>query len=261
MNIIKTDLERIKNYRTAYLNSLPEFQELYIELMIERADPYFLRVESHEVGYTIINSEGVLIEFFVKKEYYPQSREYLNQITEELSVSEIYCKSFDFLLLSNCLLNAYAYSVTGMLYKDYVTPRVSMDNSIVMKLAGRSNVIFLLEQDESIRELFETKAQLVGFIKKEKVFMFYRHEEFVGCGMVLRTNKDWNYCDLGVWTHPGHRNKGIGTQIILRLREFALKNNMKPGCGCAIENIASQKTIEKSGFVSRHRLVDFRTGG
>jgi hypothetical protein len=32
---------------------------------------------------------------------------------------------------------------------------------------------------------------------------------------------------------------------------------LKPSCGCAIENKASQKTIEKSGFVSKYKLINF----
>ena len=55
------------------------------------------------------------------------------------------------------------------------------------------------------------------------------------------------------------RGKAIGSQIILKLREFAIKNNLKPSCGCAIENLASRKAIEKSGYVSRYKMINFKT--
>jgi RimJ/RimL family protein N-acetyltransferase len=89
------------------------------------------------------------------------------------------------------------------------------------------------------------------------VFEFYRNDEFIGCGMVLRTNAEWDFCDLGVWVSPLKRGNGIGSQIILKLREFAINSNMKPSCGCAIENVASQKAIERSGFVSKHKMIEF----
>jgi hypothetical protein len=44
----------------------------------------------------------------------------------------------------------------------------------------------------------------------------------------------------------------------MNLSAFAIEKNMKPSCGCAIENIASQKTIEKSGFVSKHQMIHFK---
>jgi len=47
--------------------------------------------------------------------------------------------------------------------------------------------------------------------------------------------------------------------MLINLRAYAIENGMKPSFGCAIDNIASQKTLEKSGFISKHKLIDFRT--
>jgi RimJ/RimL family protein N-acetyltransferase len=88
--------------------------------------------------------------------------------------------------------------------------------------------------------------------------LYFKNNELIGCGMVIKTILDWDYCDLGVWVNPKHRGNSFGAQILMKLREFALKSNLKASCGCAIENVASQKTIEKSGFVSRYYLVKFK---
>ena len=257
MEIVKTTLNKIKKYRTDYLNSLPEFQELFIEIMIKDSDFYLLQTDNVNIGYAIKNKDDVLIEFYVVNKYVSSSNDFFRQALKELSINEIYCKSFDALLLSNCLLNSFPYNVIGVLYRDYVEPLVETDTKITMKKSDISSVNFLLNQDNSIRELFETEQQLTEFINKEYVFEFYGNEEFIGCGMVLRTNPDWNFCDLGVWVNPSKRGHGIGSQIILKLRAFAMENDMKPSCGCAIENVASQKTIEKSGFVSKYKLIAF----
>jgi len=81
-----------------------------------------------------------------------------------------------------------------------------------------------------------------------------------GVNGVLRKNPDWSFCDLGVCVNPTKRRHGYGSQIILKMRPFAIQNDMKPSCGCAVENIASQKAIEKSGFVSKYKLIAFTTG-
>lgn len=257
MEIVTTALANIKKYRRAYLNALPEFQELFIELMVHDSDCFMLRSDAEEMGYAIRSHDGILIEFYVLEKYIPESNEVFRQVLKELSIRAIYCKSFDFLLLSNCLINTLPYSLDGVLYRDYVGTPLTKDTAIKMEKAGLSSVSFLLEQDESIRELFETEQQLVGFIQNEYVFKFFKSGEFIGCGMVLLTHPDWDFCDLGVWVHPSKRGNAMGAQIILNLREFAIQNNLKPSCGCAIENIASQKTIEKSGFVSKHKLINF----
>lgn len=259
MKITKTTFDKIKNYRVDNLNSLAEFQELYLELMINNSDYYLLQNDNIEIGYTIINEDGILIEFYVMNKSISKSNEYFSQVLKDLSVTEIYCKSFDSLLLSNCLSASLPYSVVGILYRDYVEAFINKDPKISMKKTDHSSVSFLLGQEDSIKELFETEQQLIGFINNGNVFEFYKNDEFIGCGMVLRTHVDWDFCDLGVWVCPSKRGNGIGSQIILNLREFAIGNKLKPGCGCAIENIASQKTIEKSGFVSKHKLIRFTT--
>lgn len=261
MYITKTTRDKIQKIRTDYFNSLPEFQELYIELMIRYSNYYIFQVQAKVVGYAIITNENVLIEFYLLDQYIPDSNEIFTKVLKDLSIKEIYCKSFDALLLSNCLINSLSYSLLGVLYRDYSVARVSIkkDSEIEMQKADYASMKFLQRQDDSIKELFETEEQLSHFIQNENVFIFSKSGDFVGCGMVLRTHIDWDYCDLGVWVEPSKRRNGIGSQIILKLREFAIDNNMKPSCACAIENVASQKTIEKSGFVSKYKMINFST--
>jgi predicted acetyltransferase len=259
MIIEKTTIDRIKKYRTDYLNSLLEFQELFIEIMINNSDYYLLQLDNKEIGYAIINNDGILIEFYLIEKFITESKEVFSRVLKDLSITDIYCKSFDSLLLSNCLLCSFSYSVHGVMYRDYVEPKIKKDLEINMERASLSSVRLLLRQDDSIKELFETEQQLIHFIKNENVFIFNKNDELIGCGMVLRTHLDWDFCDLGVWVNPSKRGKSFGSQILLNLREFAINNNMKPSCGCAIENIASQKTIEKSGYVSRYKLINFKT--
>ena len=260
MEIVKATFEKIKKYRVDYLNSLPEFQESFIEIMIRNSDFYLLQTDNVNIGYVIKNNDGVLIEFYAENKYVTSSNKLFRQVLKELSITEIYCKSFDFLLLNHCLLNSFPYKVIGVLYRDYVEPLVETDTKIRMQKSGFSSVNFLLSQDNSIKELFETDEQLIEYINNENVFEFYRSEEFIGCGMMLRTNPDWSFCDLGVWVNLPKRGHGFGSQIILKLRSFAIENDMKPSCGCSVENIASQKAIEKSGFVSKYKLIKFTTG-
>ena len=57
--------DTIESLRNKHLKSLPEFQELYLELMIPNADKYLLIEESDEIGNAIIKKNRILIEFFL----------------------------------------------------------------------------------------------------------------------------------------------------------------------------------------------------
>lgn len=253
----KTSTEKLKDLRTDYFVSLPEFQELFVELMIDEGGGYLIKKGNIVMGYAIKNGEGVLIEFYVKDQNIPDSHEAFKQVIEDLAIQEIYCKSFDALLLNACLKSSLLYSLVGVLYRHYTGPTIQKDRNIRMHQSNLSSMNLLLDQDVSIRELFETEQQLTGFIEHEHVFEFYKSDELIGCGMVIQTKAGWNFCDLGVWVHPQKRGHSLGAQILLLLREFALENKMIPSCGCAIKNVASQKTIENCGFVSKHTLIRF----
>ncbi len=186
MKIIKTTIDIIEEFRTDYLNSLPEFQELFIELMIIDSDYYIFQADNEVIGYAIGNNDGVLIEFYVLYKYIPDSNKFFKQVLKDLSIREIYCKSFDSILLSNCLLSSLSYSLLGVLYRDYSEARIKKDSEIKMEKADYSSMSFLQSQDDSIKILFETEEQLADFIQDENVFIFYKKDNFVGCGMVLR---------------------------------------------------------------------------
>jgi len=259
LRIIKTSYDQIEPYRIEYFHSLPEFQELYIELMVKDSGYFLLQSESKNIGYAIINKEDVLIEFYVEDKYVNKCSALLKLLLKELTVAEIYCKTFDALLYNQCIENGFEYTVIGILFREYIEAKIPEDKSIRMVRGTLSSKEILLKQDDSLKELYETEELLVEFLEKEYVFIFYKEDEIIGCGMVIKTKMGWNYCDLGVWVASNKRGDSIGAQILIKLRAFALDNNLIPSCGCAIENIASQKTIEKSGYVSKHQLVSFKT--
>ncbi len=261
MQLLKSNLNSIKNLRKDYFDSLPEFQELYLELMVPDSAIYTITIDAMLSGYVIVSATGVFFEFYLIEQFIPLAHKIFIEAIKELDVTHVYCKTFDFLLLGSCLRSGFSYTIEGMLYRHYNRPLVSKDNSLGMIQSGRGSVPLLIGQDNSIRELFETEQQLVNFIENEHVFEFYRENTLVGCGMIIKTHSDYDFCDLGVWVHPSHRGKKIGPNVLIYLREFALEHGLIPSCGCGIENVASQKAIEKCGFISKFQLLDFSIEG
>jgi hypothetical protein len=80
LSIIKTSFDQIRSYRTEYFHSLPEFQELFIELMVNQSGFYLLQVRELDVGYAIINENGNLIEFYVTAPFVPKSNALFNHL-------------------------------------------------------------------------------------------------------------------------------------------------------------------------------------
>lgn len=251
--IISAELPDIATMRNDYLGSLPEFQELYLELMVPGADFYTIGSNTQIIGYVII-SDRVLIEFYLIGKFIPYCPEIFKQIIKRLSGGSIYCKSFDSLLLNCCLVQSLHYKLIGEHYRDFYITDIAISKNLNYRMAIEEDIPFLLKQEDG---LYETPDELNMFTRGQNISMFYNGAEFIGCGFLIKVHPGWDYYDIGMWVHPSFRNKGYATQIISVLKGICLNNNWKPVCGCDINNIASQKTLEKCGFFSKHKLIEF----
>ncbi len=255
IQIIKTELNNISQIRIDYLNSLSEFQELYLEMFIDNSDIYKIEFNGILIGYAIKTVDNILIEFYIIDKYVPVSSDVFQTIINDLAINNIYCKSFDYLLLNCCLTGLYSYNLIGSLFRDYFDTDKIPINDLKIRYAENKDYSFLLQQEG---ELYETHEELEKFVNGNNVIMFQRGEQLLGCGYLIKVHANYNYYDIGMWVNPNYRKQGIATKIISYLKDTCITNNWNPICGCAIANIASQKTLEKNGFVSKYKLIEFK---
>lgn len=255
IEIKKARFHDLENLRIEYLNSLYEFQELYLELLVKESDYFFLLLNSEIAGYVIVQaSENKIVEFYLKESFMVGTQKFFEKVCWELKIAKVYCKSFDSLLLNCCLINSATYKLEGVLFRDMVETKSFFTNELTTRLAAPNDLPFLLEQKDG---LYETKEELDGFLKNQNITLFQKDDSLIGCGFLIRLHHNWNYFDIGMWVNPDFRKQGYATQIISYLKEYSLKNGFVPICGCAYDNIASQKTLERNGFISKHKLIEF----
>lgn len=254
IQIVKTDPNEIDPLRIEYLDHLLEFQELYLELLVETAQFYKIIADDSLIGYCIISSNNILIEFYTKEENVNRNSEVFHSIMKNLTIDSIYCKSFDTNLYNCCKNESYESKVIGTLFRDYVaTPNFIIDD-ISIRWAENEDYPFLLQQEG---ELYETPEELKRFVFGRNILMFEKNSTLLGCGYLIKVHPNYNYYDIGMWVHPNYRKKGIASFIISFLKELCINKQWFPICGCAVENIASKNTLEKCGFISNYQLVEF----
>jgi len=254
IQLIETEINDIASLREDYFHSLAEFQELYLELLIEQSSVYKIEFEGTPIGYAMKTADHILVEFHVIDRFVPHSTDVFQTIVHDLAIRAIYCKSFDSLLLSCCLTNSYSYRLNGTLFRDYVDSEKVEMNGISIRFAEDKDYPFLLQQED---DLYETPEELERFVGGNNVIMFQRNNQLLGCGYLIRVHPNYNYYDIGMWVNPVYRRQSIATMIISYLKDLCIGNGWTPICGCAFDNIASQKTLEKNGFISKHKLIEF----
>lgn len=246
IRISKAELKDIRLLRVDYLNSLTEFQELYLEMFIENSDIYKIHFNNIKIGYAIKTVDNVLVEFYLINKYIANTNIIFQKIIKDFCINRVYCKSFDSLLLNCCLINSYTYKLLGTLFRDYVDSAKILISDLSIRFADFKDYSFLLKQEG---ELYETPDELLKFVNGNNVILFHKDNMLLVCGYLIKVHDLYNYYDIGMWVNPNSRKQGIATFIISYLKGICLKNNWKPICGCAFHNIASQRTLEKNGFL------------
>lgn len=225
-----------------------------MEMMVNGASVYEIVLTENTIGYVAVNDK-IIVEFFVEEKYISASNHIFATILKDLAIARVYCKSFDFLLLNSCVSHLKNFEVIGTLFRNYLETPNYFTGKLSVREAVEADLPFLLDQKDG---LYETPQELETFVKQRSVLMFSEESFLVGCGYLIKIHDKWNYFDIGMWVNPDYRNLGHATQIISYLKHVCIQNNWKPIAGCAADNLASQKTLEKNGFYSIHKLIDFK---
>jgi len=254
IQIFKTGLHGIACFRRAYFKSLPRFQELYLELLVEDSDYYLLINNQREVGYFIKTKSNILVEFYLVDDQVPDAYDIFLSITRDHSIHSVYCKTFDALLMDCCLLYSSKYQMIGRLFRDSFQTIDYPLTGLTNRYATMADYPYLLLQEDG---LYEAPEELSRFVRGGNVLMFMNDHDLYGCGYLTRIHVESDYYDIGMWVNPRFRQKGIATGIISGLKRICSLNNWIPVCGCSYDNLGSKRTLEKNGFVSKYKLVKF----
>lgn len=86
-------------------------------------------------------------------------------------------------------------------------------------------------------------------------YLLYDGDDLLGAGHIQTMVLSDKYGAIGMVTAPEHRNKGVGSAIILLEKQICKSRGLIPIAGCWYYNYASKRTLEACGFASKTRLL------
>ncbi|GLV60528.1 hypothetical protein KDH_73470 [Dictyobacter sp. S3.2.2.5] len=102
-------------------------------------------------------------------------------------------------------------------------------------------------------------AWIEGFLnerlRREELFALFDHQTLVASGECIPSQQQPPYADLGMVVAQAYRGRGLGSSMLLRLKQHCYASGWRPICSCEVSNPASKRAIEKAGFISEHRIV------
>ena len=246
-------LAEIQEQREDYMNELAYSQELNTEENVWECQYYKIKIDSVWAGYFCVSLDKTLWQFYLIKSALTYSQEVFKFLIDMNYVVAAECISYDYLLMSLCFDFHKKAACSAYLFRD--------DTDVKYSLSSIENISFRFAKKEDFNSLSEIGGDffynLEEHIRKEEVFIFHSDNELLGAGTCKKIFYSLNYYDIGMVVAEKHRNKGIGTFIIIKLKEYCYNNNQIPVCGCWYPNYASKKTLEKAGFITNHRVIRF----
>jgi GNAT superfamily N-acetyltransferase len=241
--------------RAEYLDGLPQPQELFVENLVAKGTCWSIWRDEREIGYAVIHGGETLVELHVMTAELSRLAAAFEELAGVCGVRRILAKSFDPTLMFVALLRPRQIRTTGLLYRVIVDAGFAADPAIAVRAATVDDVGSLLRLGA---DFFDGPAEVEDYIASGALMIYEAGDgAALGAGVMKRIVPGRDDLDIGMVVDPRRRRRGHGVYIVAHLKAHCLAKGWRPICGCAVDNLASQRTLERAGFASRDRLVEF----
>ncbi len=193
--------------REAYLRSLPEAQELYLELQIADGEVVDICVKGEAVGYAV-TKQGVLLEYYLAPHAVTRSDEVFDALIRRRGIEKAYIKSFDALAVSAAARHHRKLTVAGYLYRDRVRrPDMPLPEWVTPRRAARGDADAVAAINEGV---FEKREEIDDYIAKNQIILFQGDDTLLGVAILARVIPGRPEFDVGMLTAVPYRRRGLG---------------------------------------------------
>lgn len=255
INFTKTNWELIDKHRDEYLVTLNGKNDGFNNAMMFGAQPYTAEMNGNIAGFFSVTDgwDGgkMLTSFYISPEYRRYSAEILDNIIGEFAITTALVVSNDshFVAVAFEKMNSLGTSFDMQAY-NHIYGKPSRPAEF-----GR-DMLFKVEPDEYCRMNELTEEQWEGCYG-DPAYSFYairENGETLGYGAIGRLLFDNERADIGNFTLPRYRLKGVGRSMLIDLAEIVLEQGLTPVAGCWYGNKESIPTIASSGFIPENRI-------
>ncbi|MCP4640944.1 MAG: GNAT family N-acetyltransferase [bacterium] len=247
------NLDAASSLRRAYLTSLRGPQEAWLQEQVYCRDTEFweFTLGTQVIGYCCVERpKQLLLQFFVSEEYARYAEDAFEEMLRETGTKLAYVSTRDPLALSLSLTYQHQVSLESYLFEHrIVTSHVP---------SGLPRATFRNANDEDIQDIIAASGDFWGDIvltvQGGQLRVLGSEDTLFGMGYVSTEYCSEGTANLGVFTNPNFRRKGVGTFIVQELVQECRSRGLSPIAACYHENVGSKGTLARAGFVSYDRM-------
>lgn len=255
MVFTETNWASITDMKKAYLAMLQGKTDGFHADLLFGATPYRMETDGHAAGFFAL-SDGwdggkMLTGFYLEKAYSAHSQDLFSRIVTEFNVTAALVASNDAPLV------ALAFEKMHALGTAFVMQAYNFTYGTPARPAEFGRECLVPVQPSEYEEMNSlTDKQWDGCFDNPafRYFALKKDGETLGYGSIFPVLGDESRMDIGNFTLPQHRRKGVGRSLLIHLAQTVLDEGKTPVAGCWYGNKESIPTIKSSGFLPEVRL-------
>ena len=248
--------ETVIQYRKQlYSNFIAPLDGMWEALYIANSIVYLIKNKEEEIGYCCIDQDKSLNQLFLIDTHRYLINSVITELIKEEMMVSAQLSSIEPVLFNTCLQFSKSMEVNTLNYtfSSEQGKRVSNDilnlNKATTQDANRIRTFF--KNEIGFEDSFGYTDNL---IQRGEIYVVEEDNEILATGECRLSDSQPKYADVGMVVKQNNRKKGLGTSVLSELVKVAYKNNRIPICSTTVDNIASQKAIERAGFYNSHTI-------
>jgi len=202
---------------------------------------YSLQIDGVHVGYGSLAIAGpwtknpALYEFFVAEPYRLKGFELFRALRKACGATRMEIQSND--VQASVMFHTYAtnFEAESILFKDEVTTNQPLTGATFRTATAEDGL------DISSQQLpWHGVVEVDGAVAATGGILFHYNRP---------------YGDIYMDVREEFRRRGLGSFIVQELKRVCYEGGFKPGARCSSKNIASQRTLQRAGFVPYANLL------
>ena len=252
-------LEMIQQLRADYVRTLiAPMDGMWESVSISQAAFWDIQDGQQSAGHFCLDSSNALLRFYLREEYQTQAQEIFQSIISTYELQYAITSTIEPLYCALCLDFQKSITPHSYLFRDQKRIKAPIDLlTSSFRKAKRSDfatlVRFYQENTEGPGEWIE--PFLHEHLEREELFACSSQHTLIATGECIPSQRQPPYADVGMVVAQSYRGRGLGSSVLLHLKEHCYEMGWKPICSCTVDNLASKKAIERAGFLSEHRMV------
>ncbi len=262
MNIVieKTTKSEINRMTLEYYkNLLAPMDDMWEKSIIFVSDYYKIAVGTKVVGYFCLTAHNEIVQYYIKNQYQKRAKDIFVQVLKDMEIKKAFVSTLEPRFFNLCLDNNKTMQTHTYLYRDMF--KATHSNPI-------KNAKFNLATMDEYQEVLQYERENIGqdgdwvepyfenVIERQELFLLRVKNEIIGTGELRPSESHKTHANVGVTVGSEYRRQDIASFVLTYLKDMCYNRELIAICSTTVDNIGSQKAIEKAGLHPYHRVVE-----